>query len=108
MLTIYLSDRKLPLVFTGVAELRPVLTVENYCKWYTLWLVGTDGSVTEVEFPDPPGFQDSYCHDHVPNPEAVALFANQQDYDVDDQSMEMIIGRWEREAKGNYSYSYTS
>ncbi len=100
----YLSSRGIPLVYYGEPfNDAPILTVENYCKWYTLWLIMPDGTVKELEFPDdPPGFNDIPYMDHAPNPRLIQLFAREKDYCLCDQSFEMMIGRWELEYKRGY------
>ncbi|AAL83113.1 PHIKZ212 [Pseudomonas phage phiKZ] len=45
---IHYSDRKLPLCFKGVYDI-PVVTIENYCKWYGLNIVYPDGCVEWVD-----------------------------------------------------------
>jgi len=82
----------------------PRLTVELYIKWYSLFLVSTDGKVEEVLFPNDPIYCDGGVPyvDHVPNPIVVARFAEAKHYHMDDLAMEMIVGRWEIEVKNNY------
>ena len=89
----YRSDRGMYLVFQEVVKYMPVLTVENYCKWYCLYLVDSSGDVTPVDFPE-----DGYT-DHVPHPDAVEALAESRGWVVDEQSMEMIIGRYMLEAR---------
>jgi hypothetical protein len=83
----YVSDRGLPLVLHGIAGVS-TLTVENYLKWYCLYLVHSDGSVEPVQFPrespDP----------HVPYPAAVEALAEENGWEICAESMEMIIGRY--------------
>ena len=99
---IFYSGRGLPLVFWTDEPLKqPVLTVENTGKWYSLWLIGTDYSITEVDYPTLENCvelrEESYCRDHIPNPNFVAEFAEQNDYYLCEQSLEMIVGRWTRD-----------
>ncbi len=84
----------------------PTITVENYCKWYRLYVVYPDGRVEEIDFPEPRELKEAHCSDHVPNPKAVAMYAAEVGYAVHDESMEMIIGRWEREALNHYGETY--
>ena len=90
---VYKSDRGMLLVFQEIDAGIPVLTVENYCKWYCLYLVDSSGDVTPVDFPE-----DGYT-DHVPYPDAVEALAESRGWVVDEQSMEMIIGRYMLEAR---------
>lgn len=103
-----MSPRDNQLVLSG-GELptTPTLTVELYEKWYDLYLVAPDGTVTEVSFGD---LEDRrYCAgdqtavaDHVPNPVVVAAYAQFHEYWVDNLAYELMVGRWEISAEENY------
>ena len=103
----YFSPRGMPLVFHSILETgdTPVLTVENYCKWYQLFVVDVDGSVTPVDFPD--GVVDAragesaFC-DHVPAPVACQRMAVRLGCLWDEDSLDMISGRWAREVEGRF------
>jgi hypothetical protein len=90
----YFSRRGFPLAYYREVRQQPVLTVENYCKWYELYLLVPDPRsphgvrVEIVEFP-----HDNYC-DHVPYPAAVRDLADENDWYVCTESMEMMIGRY--------------
>ena len=107
---IYWSRRPAPLVFTGdegAGEGRdvPVLTVENFAKWYGLYLVHPDGRVEEIDF----GVLEDAARklgvspyvDHVPRPEVVEATASARGWILDEASREVIVGRWRLEVKGN-------
>lgn len=101
----FFSDRGLPLVLCQAPVFMPTLTVENYCKWYRLYLVHPDGRVAPVDFPEwAEGVDDGQAAyvDHVPNPNAVVAWANRSGYAVDSQSHEMMVGRWEMEVMDNW------
>jgi len=107
--SIVLSDRNIPLVYQFNEDIsEPVLTVENYTKWYNLYLVNHDRSVNKVEFDAlhdfTPKDESPYC-DHVPNPKAVRTYANIKNFYLDEQSYEMMVGRWVIECK-EISYGY--
>ena len=91
------SDRGKPLVCQDTCGRpyckTPILTVENYIKWYCLYLIRPSGEVEAVDFPD-----DGYC-DHVPYPAAVERMAAKNGWVVDEQSLEMMIGRYMLEVK---------
>lgn len=90
----YYSKRNMPLVYWGnlIADIT-ILTVENYCKWYDLYLIHADGKVEAIPFPDMSGI--SSYRDHVPNPLAVTMLAAKRDYYLCPQSLEIMVGRWE-------------
>jgi hypothetical protein len=99
----YKSDRGIPLVYLGPppAPLEPgILTVENYLKWYEIYVVLPSGLVS----PLPMGVLDRYhkeCHgatawrDHVPHPDYCWWIpeAYPDQYDWDSQSLDMVVGR---------------
>jgi hypothetical protein len=100
----YYSDRRHPLVFCGVSEEFPVVTVENYVKWYEPWLVLPDGSVRKVTFEKMEShavaLDTSAMGDHVFNPAVIERMALENGWLVDETSMDMIVGRWVREHQG--------
>jgi hypothetical protein len=98
MAAIRFSSRRLPLVCVDDNVEVPILTVENYCKWYDLQIVHPDGRVEAVPFPD--DGQGTPYVDHVPNPHAVARYADRCGYHIDLQAFEMIVGRWQLEVVG--------
>ncbi len=96
MLTYHLRDGGLP-------QDRPVLTVENYCKWYYLHLVHPDGHVTEVGYDEVEQHtaesEGSAYVDHVPNPAGVERLCEARCWVLHEQSHEMMIGRWQLEVR---------
>ena len=96
----YLSDRGQPLVYVGSPQDLPVLTVENYVKWYTLHVVHPGGRVKAVNFPQasPPGGGSAFV-DHAPNPLACQQLAAKRGWVWDENSLDMIWGRWRREVE---------
>ena len=85
----YYSPRGEQLVFIGEPMDVPIITVENYTKWYTLFTIQPDGKVE-------PLIIDGWI-DHNPIPVEVYKYAQQANMFVDEQSMEMIIGRFVQE-----------
>lgn len=100
------SPRGLELVYHSDQPDHDTLTVENYSKWYELFLVRTDGEVVAYHFgylSDICGYDTPYV-DHVPNPVVVARLAKLRGWRLDEQSYEMIIGRWELESTDHSKY----
>lgn len=105
---LWFSERGIPLVYCGPAPKDvPVLTVENYCKWYTLYLIKPNG-IVEAYYPNKKlekecyekfGF---YNGDHNYQPSAVQYIADKEEFILHEEAIEMIIGRYEMEIKGNY------
>lgn len=91
---------------------RKTVTVELTQKWYGIWLV-TPLSVddrmyemTELSFAvlEEHRGDGAYFCDHVPNPHALRRYCEANDYELDEFAEEMIIGRWEQEAKVRGEY----
>lgn len=70
-----------------------------------MFVVMPNGNVEAMPFPDEPEFcpGESPYVDHVPNPRVVAAWARSKGYDIDPLAYEMMIGRWEIEARNNYT-----
>ena len=102
----YLSNRDLPLICTQKEIAQPTLTVENYVKWYNLYLVMTDGTVEEVSIDLIKQFEIEFnlilLHNHCFNPLAIEKFADWCGWLLDDVSYEVIVGRWVIEVEENY------
>lgn len=105
---IYFSDRGFPLVYWGPPpEDGYILTVENYCKWYTIYRIDPTGQVdiipdSEVEFPLDHVFKEGESTvawvNHVPTPGYCKwLEESNGDYRWDQTSLDMIVGRYYRE-----------
>jgi hypothetical protein len=92
----------MPLVYVDDAS-GPVLTVENYLKWYQLFLVHKE-VVTPIYFHElEPFAAEMGCSafvDHVPNPRVVEVFAEAKGFGLDGQAWEMMLGRWTWEVEG--------
>ena len=100
------SPRGMPLIWRGgYPSDGVVLTMECYCKWYEMFLVHTD-KIVSVGFTVlfDPRFckEESAICDHAPNPRAVRRYAAANGYHLDNEALEMMIGRWELEYRDNY------
>lgn len=99
-----LTSRELPLVLSHGLPIEPTVTVEFYQKWYGLVVVQPNGNIEEVAFPDE-GFckpSESPYADHVPNPAVVMRWAKHHGYEVDPLALELMVGRWELDARNRY------
>jgi hypothetical protein len=85
------SARGIQLV-VSTAE-RPLLTVELYTKWYTLWLINENDHAEAVIFPEAEGYETHHI-DHVPSPEVVLRYAESKNLTIDELAWELILGRW--------------
>lgn len=70
-------------------------------KWYNLELWTPEG-MHSIEFPDMGNYEKlgSPYVDHVPNPKHVVLWAESMGYELDEMSLEVMIGRWALEVEG--------
>ena len=91
------SHRGLPL-FTTI-NARPLVTVENYGKWYSLWLIlDFEDEVLPIEFSNLKLTasrldKSAYC-DHVPNPTVVLEYAVKRGWHVDPAALKEMHERW--------------
>ena len=92
------SKRGHLLVFGARSADPPVVTVENYCKWYALQVVMPNGDIAEHDFGQLEPYATHYVSDHIPNPIAVVRWAMAMGFEVNTESLEMMIGRWMLEA----------
>ena len=89
-----ISKRGHHLVFGARHADPPVVTVENYCKWYALQVVMPTGEVEEYDFEHLEPYATHYVSDHCPSPVAVVRWASAMGFEVHVESLEMILGRW--------------
>jgi hypothetical protein len=111
------SQRGMPLVCQQPNPDKPMLTVENYCKWYDFYLVFPDRHVEAFHSsPERAKFfeeaerrcveehsESAYC-DHAFNPRFMWILADLAGVVLDWTSFELVIGRWEEEYKQTYNF----
>ena len=79
---------------------KPILTAENYGKWYDLYVLFPDGTVEGlhdlgIDTYDVPNLKIGCPRiDHNYHPELFCKLAGDNDWYVDDVSMEVAAGRW--------------
>lgn len=88
------SHRDIPLVMTEPNSQGPLLTVENYVKWYDIYIVFPDGRIQKVPYELFWEGKGTGWHDHVPNPKACQMVAEKLNAEWDECSFEMIVGRY--------------
>lgn len=95
----------------------PLLTVENYCKWYNLYVILPNGRVEHLEAAKErreavewvtgrihAKYGESAISDHTYNPRFYVWVAEHLGYAWDSEALEIIIGRWELESKDTVNY----
>lgn len=93
---VYLSDRGIPLLYVAEPCEVPVVTLENYTKWYDVYLVMPDGSVQVVEgvLALVDKFDDAWWVDHLYHPRLLYRLAQVLNATVDERAIEVAAGRW--------------
>lgn len=100
------SNRNIPLIYQGTSRV-PTITVENYSKWYDLYVVYPDGTVQAIDYynsvePNVESNGESSILDHTFNPLYVKRIAKFFNYQIDHVSLETIIGRWILEYRNEF------
>lgn len=94
----YVSRRGFPLLYVGKPMAVPVLTLENYTKWYGIYLVMPDGTVQGVNPSDiesmTTAYLDAIWADHLYSPHLLYRLAKHLRAELDERAMEVAIGRW--------------
>lgn len=105
----YLSDRELPLVWRRAPDTkRPILTVEQYCKWYNLYLILPSGEVKKI-LSTGDAWSDAdevFPHiavmDHCFHPDFIPILAKYLGARIDREAHELIMGRWASEISNDF------
>lgn len=94
---IYYSNRNLPLI-TTVSDAMPKITLENYCKWYNVFVIHPDETVETVDGGTILLLGNVFNYftwiDHVFHPSLLLAIAEYYGGRVDDVVLEAAAGRW--------------
>lgn len=96
---VYVSSRGIPLLCQSPSGIgKPIVTMENYCKWYGIDILHPDGSVTHG-CPDlmdkiDREFGHKLMGDHNYHPRLLEELAKRIGGIVDWRAVEMAGGRW--------------
>jgi hypothetical protein len=105
-LVTHFSYDRIPLVLIDMPKERPLLTIENYTKWYHIYKVDVRGIVTRVDVnPEevlkerlrPGETLNTSWSDHIPTLEYCVKLAEYLGLDWDENSLDMIAGRYLRQ-----------
>mgnify|MGYP001567987992 CR=1 FL=1 len=103
---LHFSERGIPLVNCSGSRTRPVITVENYCKWYGLYLIHVDGRVESIdsEIMDEIYAKDPVAirGDHNFHPRLLYRLEEHLKASLCSQSLQMVIGRFMLELDFGY------
>ena len=102
----YFSDRGLPLLFVHRLNNIPVVALENYTKWYSIYLIVPNGGKGEVVKIDPrtifevcAKYSDARWVDHLYHPRLLYRLAQHLNATVCERSAEVAAGRWIMESR---------
>lgn len=95
----YVSERGHPLLYWRSSDhplTKPVLTLENYLKWYSLYVIYPDDRVEEVDYALYDGLMSpgTDWYDHVPNPQLLQRLCDKMDWGLDDTAEEVCLARY--------------
>lgn len=100
----YLSERGLPLLYVGAPLDKAVITLENYTKWYKIYMVLPDGRVDVVRINELEEANDKLSIqgwvDHLFHPQLLIQLGKDLVAYVDERALECAGGRWMRENHG--------
>ena len=95
---IYKSDRDIALFCTKEELNKPIISMENYCKWYAAYIIYPSGAIIKLDFEElEEGFEiqlESAYYDHTPNPIAICSYASAHKFDICSYSLAAITRRW--------------
>lgn len=107
MKALFLTERNEPLITTEVQD-KPVITLENYTKWYDIYQLMPCGKVIKVPVMEILKVEKTMANNHIPfrvdhvwHPSILPLLAKQMDCYYDEQAHEVLVGRWVMEVKGD-------
>lgn len=94
----YKSDRGMALLYVGEPLDLPVITLENYIKWYNIFMVMPDGTVQTVPIEMVQKALDesrtALQIDHNFHPELLDRLGELLNAEVDERATEVATGRW--------------
>jgi hypothetical protein len=96
---VYVSQRGIPLLCQSPSTFgKPIVTMENYCKWYGVQVLHPDGRVEGADHDDLSRIADRLGHclmgDHNYHPRLLNEYAKQIGGTADWRAIEMAGGRW--------------
>lgn len=95
---LYFTGRGKPLITTQTYD-KPIVTVENYEKWYSIFALHPDGTVTAIDSKEWIGFatDNGMWVGHRFHPSVLEYVGALFDYYVDPIAVEVCVGRWNEE-----------
>jgi hypothetical protein len=107
---LYLTPRGHALLYVNQPLDVPVVTLENYAKWYEVYLVNPDGEVQKVD-PDlintvQNKHSDALWVDHHFHPRLLYRLAEWIGGTVDERAVEVAAGRWVIERYSDTDYKF--
>ena len=100
LFSVYYSDNNYPLIYNGALLDKPIVTLENYCKWYNLYQIMPNGSISKFDsyvYANKFKYQGTIWSDHIPHPNFLKLLEQDDNYYLDLKAFEMAVGRYQLE-----------
>ena len=96
-----LSNRNMSLIYRGGMSYE-ILTIENYHKWYDIYIVSPSNHVYTLCKSHAQRYNNENpgnvaWREHVPTPDFCKWLERNTDFVWDDDSLDMIYGRWYRQ-----------
>lgn len=103
---LYMSDRDIPLIYVDSPLDVPIITLENYIKWYSVFVILPSGEVQKVPVQkiEEANESGSWVADHCFHPKLLYRLAKMYGGSVDSQAVEIAIGRWIEEINGHSDF----
>ncbi len=94
----YFSERGIPLItqwFEDESEdIKPILTMENYMKWYSMYIIYPDGKVESISRSSENEDASVTWYDHAVYPEYFHLSAKRLGCTYDNRTFAMVCERF--------------
>jgi hypothetical protein len=86
----------------------PILTLENYTKWYEIYVITPDGHVEKVDSDVVLAvlgeYNDAQISDHVFHPRLLYRVAQELGGEVEERAVEVAAGRWSIEVQNTEEF----
>lgn len=107
----YYSPRGHQLLYVGDPVSVPVITLENYTKWYEIYVISPEGRVEKVDsdlvLAVLGEYHDAQICDHVFHPRLLYRIAQELGGEVEERAAEVAAGRWMLEARNTDEFHFS-
>lgn len=107
----YLSPRGHLLLYVGEPIDKPIITLENYTKWYEIYLIKPEGAVEKVDndivLAVLGEHRDAQICDHVFHPRLLYRVAQELEGELEERAAEVAAGRWMLEVRETDDFNFS-